>query len=173
MMKAAVFAAGGLLLMGAIASEGADAPTAKVELRNGQGASVGTATLTEGHNGVTIALQLSNLPPGTHGFHIHAVGKCDPPGFTTAGGHFNPEARKHGGKTAEGPHAGDLPNLTVGPDGGFKGKVLAPRVTLSAGTHSLFAPNGTALVIHADADDEMTDPTGNSGGRIACGVVVR
>ena len=172
-MKAAAFVAGGFLLFCAIASEGASAQTAKAELRNAQGASVGTATLTEGRNGVTIALQLSKLPPGTHGFHIHAVGKCDPPGFTTAGGHFNPGARKHGGKTAEGPHAGDLPNLVAGADGTVKAQVLAPRVTLGPGTHSLLSANGTALVIHADPDDEMTDPTGNSGGRIACGVVTR
>jgi Cu-Zn family superoxide dismutase len=171
-MKAAAFVAGGLLLVGAIAAEGASAQTAKAELRNAQGASVGTATLTEGRNGVTIALQLSGLPPGTHGFHIHAVGKCDPPGFTTAGGHFNPGARKHGGMTAEGPHAGDLPNLAVGADGTVKAEVLAPRVTLGPGKYSLLSTNGTALVIHADADDQMTDPTGNSGGRIACGAVV-
>jgi Cu-Zn family superoxide dismutase len=172
-MKAAAFVAGGLLVVGAIAAEGASPQTARAELRNAQGASVGTATLTEGRNGVSIALQLSNLPPGTHGFHIHAVGKCDPPGFTTAGGHFNPGARKHGGKTAEGPHAGDLPNLVVGADGAVKTEVLAPRVTLGPGKDSLLSASGAALVIHADADDEMTDPTGNSGARIACGVVAR
>lgn len=172
-MNSAAFVAGGLLLVGAIAAEGASAPAAKAELRNAQGASVGTATLTERPNGVKIAPQLSTLPPGTHGFHIHAVGKCDPLGFTTAGGHFNPDARKHGGKTAEGPHAGDLPNLAIGPDGSFKGEVLAPRVTLGSGKPSLFPPNGTALVVHADPDDEMTDPTGNSGARIACGVITR
>lgn len=170
-MKPAVLVTGGVLLFSVIVAGQASAETAKAELRNSQGQSVGSATLTEGPNGVQIALQLSALRPGTHGFHIHAVGKCDPPAFTTAGGHFNPDGRMHGAKTAEGPHAGDLPNLVAGSDGNFKGDVLAPRVTLKGGKRSLFSANGTALVIHADPDDEMTDPTGNSGGRIACGVI--
>ncbi len=172
-MKSAALVSGGLLLFSVFAAGPASVQTAKAELRNAQGETVGNATLSEGHAGVRIALQLAKLPPGTHGFHIHAVGKCDPPAFTTAGGHFNPDARKHGGKSAEGPHAGDLPNLVIGPDGSFKGEVLAPRVTLTAGTHSLLTANGTALVVHADPDDESTDPTGNSGGRIACGVITR
>lgn len=172
-MRHAAVISGGLLLCGLLASGEATAQTAKAELRNSQGQAAGGATLTEGPNGVVIDLQASRLPPGTHGFHIHAVGKCDPPGFTTAGGHFNPQARKHGGKAAEGPHEGDLPNLMVGPDGSLKTKVVAPRVTLGPGKNSLFTSAGTALVIHADPDDEMTDPTGNSGDRIACGVITR
>jgi Cu-Zn family superoxide dismutase len=101
------------------------------------------------------------------------VGKCDPPGFTTAAGHFNPEGRKHGGRTVEGPHAGDLGNLPVGVEGNLKAEIPAPRVTLSTGKGSLFPPSGTALVIHDGLDDELTDPTGNSGNRIACGVITR
>ncbi len=172
-MKSTALVAGGLLLVGAIASEGARAPTAKAELRNAQGQSVGTATFTEGSNGVTIALRGSNLPPGTHGIHIHAAGKCDPPDFMTAGGHFNPEARKHGGRAAEGPHAGDLGNVAVGVEGTVRAAIPAPRVTLGPGRNSLFPPSGTAVVIHAGLDDELTDPTGNSGARIACGVITR
>ena len=172
-MRYVAVISGGLLLFGIVASSEVSAQTAKAELRNVRGAAVGTATLTEGPNGVKIALQLSNLPPGTHGFHIHAVGKCDPPDFNSAGAHFNPEERKHGGRTAEGPHAGDLANLVVGIEGTVKLEIPAPRVTLGPGKYSLFSPAGTTLVIHAGLDDELTDPTGNSGARIACGVITR
>ncbi len=170
-MRYTALVAGGLLLFSPVASGQASADPAKAELRNAQGEKVGSATLTAGRRGVTIALQVSNLPPGRHGFHIHAVGKCDPPGFTSAGGHFNPHGKKHGLKSPAGPHAGDLPNLMVGPDGSAKVKVVAAHVVLGAGTQSLFHPDGTALVIHADPDDEKTDPTGNAGARIACGVI--
>ena len=120
---------------------------------------------------VKIALEVEKLPPGPHGFHIHAVGRCDPPDFASAGAHFNPEGKKHGLKNPEGPHAGDLSNLVVGPDGTAKATASAPRVTLGAGPNSVFQPGGTALVIHAAPDDDVTDPAGNSGARIACGVI--
>lgn len=164
---------GGLLLVGTIVFGQAKAEAAKAELRNAKGEAVGTATLTEEPGGVKIAIQASKLPPGTHGFHIHAVGKCDPPEFTSAGGHFNPHAKKHGLKSPEGPHAGDLPNLVVGGGGTAKAEVVAALVTLKEGKNSLFQPDGTALVIHANPDDEKTDPTGNAGGRIACGVITK
>jgi Cu-Zn family superoxide dismutase len=99
------------------------------------------------------------------------VGKCDPPDFKSAGPHFNPDNKKHGSKNPDGPHAGDLPNFDVGPDGTAKVSVVAPNVTLGDGPNSLFHPEGTALVIHEKADDYMTDPAGNAGARIACGVV--
>lgn len=170
-MKHMALVAVGVLAFGLTVSGQAGAETAKAELRNAQGQVVGSATLSEGPQGVKIDLQVSNLPPGPHGFHIHAVGQCDPPGFTTAAGHFNPEGRRHGPKNPEGPHAGDLPNLVVGTDGTVKVEVMAYRVTLGVGKHSLFPPGGTALVIHADRDDETSDPTGNAGARIACGVI--
>lgn len=172
-MKYASLIGGGLLLFGTIVFGQAKAEAAKAELRNPKGETVGTATFTEGSGGVKVAVQVSKLPPGPHGFHIHAVGKCDPPEFTSAGGHFNPHAKKHGLKSPEGPHAGDLPNLVVGGGGTAKAEVVAALVTLKEGKNSLFQPDGTALVIHANPDDEKTDPTGNAGGRIACGVITK
>jgi len=164
---------GGLLLFSPIVYAQASPQTAKAELYSSQGEKVGNATLTEGPEGVKIALQVSRLTPGPHGFHIHAVGKCDPPGFTSAGAHFNPHGKKHGLKSPEGPHAGDLPNLVVGSDGTAKAEVAAAHVTLGPGKHSLFHPDGTALIIHANPDDEKTDPAGNAGARIACGIITK
>ena len=145
--------------------------SAKAELRNAQGQSVGKATFKQAREGVKISVQVFNVPPGPHAFHIHAVGKCDSPDFKTAGGHFNPESLKHGLKNPAGPHAGDMPNITVGQNGKGKAALLNKRVTLAAGTNSLFHEGGTALVIHEKADDDMTDPAGNAGNRIACGVI--
>jgi Cu-Zn family superoxide dismutase len=147
-------------------------PTGTATIIDSNGQSVGSAMLTQGPNGVTIAVTVSNLPPGNHGLHIHAAGKCDPPDFQTAGGHFNPFGKKHGLKNPEGPHAGDLPNLEVGPDG--KGKIESTVGGLTLGKEglaTLFPPGGTAVVIHAGPDDEVSDPAGNSGARIACGVI--
>jgi len=147
-------------------------PAGNATIINSKGETVGSATLTQGPQSVTIAVEVSRLPPGMHGFHIHAVGKCDPPDFQTAGGHFNPFGKKHGLKNPEGPHAGDLPNLEVGPDG--KGKIEATVGGLTLGKEGLavlLGSNGTAVVIHAGPDDGMTDPAGSSGTRIACGVI--
>lgn len=166
---------GGLLLLVSSAPGPAHAQLARADLRNAQGEKVGTAILTDDPEGVRIALRLSKLPPRTHGFHVHAMGKCDPPDFTSAGGHFNPEVRKHGRQNPEGAHAGDLPNLIVTPDGSLNLELVAREVTLESAvnSHSLFPPTGTALVIHANPDDERTDPAGNAGARIACGVITR
>jgi len=150
---------------------GKTAETAKADLADSKGANVGTAKFKDTSSGVSLALEVSNLPPGVHGFHIHAVGKCEPPDFKSAGGHFNPEGKKHGWENPEGHHAGDLQNLTVDAQGKAKVKVVVPGVTLGDGPNSLFHPQGTALVIHADPDDMKTDPAGNAGTRIACGVI--
>jgi Cu-Zn family superoxide dismutase len=146
-------------------------PPAKATLRNAAGADVGTATFTPTNGGVKVVVEVAGLPPGKHGIHIHAAGKCEPPEFKTAGGHFNPFGKKHGLESPAGAHAGDLRNLVVGKDGKARGTFTAKGATLAEGEGSLFGPEGTALVVHADPDDEKTDPTGSSGGRIACGVI--
>lgn len=136
-----------------------------------QGKKLGTAEFQASGSGVRIDLSLSQLPPGTHGIHIHSVGKCEGPAFTSAGPHLNPASKKHGKDNPEGPHAGDLLNIEVKEDGSLKTSINVPSLTLEAGPNSLFHEGGTALVIHAGADDYKTDPAGNSGARIACGVI--
>ena len=154
---------------------GQSGPTiAKSTLINPQGQKVGEATLTETPQGVKIVMQVENLPPGEHAFHIHGKGVCATPGFEAAGGHFNPFEKQHGLKNPAGPHAGDLPNLTVGPDGRATVSTVAKLVTLKEGEkNSLFQPGGTSLVIHEKADDNLSDPAGNAGARIACGAITK
>jgi Cu-Zn family superoxide dismutase len=144
-----------------------------VDLINTDGVKIGEAQLAEreGAPGVTLRLQAWSLPAGIHGFHIHDSARCDSPEFGLAGGHFNPTGKKHGLKNPDGPHAGDLPNLIVPDSGKVDLTLTIPGVTLKPGPNSLLKPDGTSLVIHADADDEVSDPAGNSGRRIACGVI--
>lgn len=160
-----------VLVLAAGAAAPAAAQSAKAQLKTAEGKDAGTATLTQTPAGVLIALDVKGMPAGEHAFHIHAVGKCEPP-FTSAGGHFNPENKKHGLMAMEGHHAGDMPNLHIPASGELQVEVLNASVTLEKGKpNSLFGPNGTALVIHAGQDDYKTDPTGDAGGRIACGVI--
>lgn len=147
-------------------------PTASAVLRDSAGRTVGSATLVPATGGVRISARLSGLPPGPHGIHIHTEGRCDPPTFDSAGGHYNPTNREHGLQNPLGPHAGDLPNLTVAADGTATYSALAIGVRLTAGSGSLFKEGGTALVIHVGPDDNVSDPAGNSGDRLACGVIV-
>jgi Cu-Zn family superoxide dismutase len=172
-MKYVVFILGILFFFSGFYYANAEPKTAKAELLNSKGERVGVATFIEGKDGVRIALQVYNLPPGLHGFHIHAVGKCEQPNFKSAGGHFNPYEKHHGLKNPEGLHAGDMSNILVEPDGTATVVMLAPLVTLNSGKNSLFQSDGTALVVHAGADDQMSDPSGNSGDRIACGVITK
>jgi Cu-Zn family superoxide dismutase len=145
--------------------------TAQAALINAEGKDAGSAALTETPHGVLIGLSLKGLPAGEHAFHVHAVGKCEPP-FTSAGAHFNPGGKKHGIMAPHGAHAGDMPNLHIPAGGDLAVEVLNAAVTLEKGKpNSLFGPDGTALVVHAGKDDYKTDPTGEAGGRIACGVV--
>lgn len=146
--------------------------SAVAELRDDAGGVVGEATFEQVDGGVRIQFEGENLPPGTHGFHIHENGECTPPTFESAGEHFNPTAAQHGLQNPEGPHGGDLPNLEVDVNGTARLDFIATGVTLDATSEkSLLAGNGTALVIHAGQDDQVTDPSGDSGARIACGVI--
>ncbi len=147
---------------------------AKAVLINAQGEPVGWATLTEvPGRGVRVQLKVSNLSSGRHAFHIHDVGKADAPDFKSAGGHFNPQHKQHGHKNPAGAHAGDLPNLLVGKDGKGRADIVVSGVTLGEGENSLFHAGGTSLVVHASEDDQRTDPSGNAGARVACGVIER
>jgi Cu-Zn family superoxide dismutase len=144
---------------------------ARAILQNAKGGTVGTALLVAEGDGVSILLQVHDLAAGKHAFHVHAVGKCDPPDFQSAGPHFNPAGKKHGAKNPEGHHMGDLPNVEVGANGKGEARSFVAGATLTAAGSTLVGPQGTSLVVHEKPDDEMTDPAGNAGPRIACGVV--
>lgn len=143
-----------------------DGMRAVAMLHDAAGAAVGRATATEVGGGLRVTVDARTLPPGQHGAHIHTVGLCDAPGFASAGGHWNPTGRQHGSMNPAGQHDGDLPNLVVGADGRGTLGVVIPGATMAG----LLDADGAAVVIHAQPDDLMTDPAGDSGGRIACGV---
>jgi superoxide dismutase, Cu-Zn family len=144
----------------------------KVNLKDAQGKDVGSIIVAPSGSGVSLKLMLHDLPPGEHAIHFHLNPKCDAPDFKSAGPHFNPEGKQHGFDNPEGHHAGDMKNFTVDAKGNATATVEDPDVTLD-GKHALFSNGGTAIVIHAKADDYKTDPSGNSGDRIACGVVTK
>jgi len=179
MMTATAWAVRGLLatlVLAAACSRGSTAgpnprPFASGTFLNATGDRVGLAMLTDSAGTVRLGVSVSQLAPGPHGLHFHAQGACSPPDFTSAGTHFNPGARKHGRLNPEGAHLGDLPNLLAGADGSADTSFTVARDLAGPGASSLLQPGGTALVIHAKADDERTDPGGNSGDRVACAVI--
>jgi Cu-Zn family superoxide dismutase len=141
-----------------------------VKMKNVKGEEVGEAKLTQTQGGVLIQATLTKLPPGEHGFHIHEVGKCEPP-FESAGGHFNPGKKHHGYLDPQGQHAGDLPNIHVSENGMLKIEILAPQIDLQTGENALRDKDGAAILIHAKPDDYQSQPSGDAGDRIACGVI--
>jgi Cu-Zn family superoxide dismutase len=148
-------------------------PAAGVTLKDATGRVVGSAVLLQQSEGVRILLDVKNLPPGVKGVHLHAGGRCEPPSFESAGPHFNPSKAEHGSENPKGPHAGDLPNITVDETGQGHLEFTLTRVNLETGPASLFDGAGTTLIVHEGPDDLRTNPAGNSGARIACGSVVR
>ncbi len=162
-----------VFLLFALSLAAAKTEKVMVELKDAQGKSVGSALLSakSGQLGVVVNLKAHDLMPGQHALHFHQKPQCDPPDFKSAGPHFNPEGKKHGLESPEGHHAGDMANFTVNARGQAKVKVVNKDVSLGDDSHSLFGNGGTALVIHAKADDMKTDPAGNAGDRVACGVI--
>jgi Cu-Zn family superoxide dismutase len=150
-----------------------DVPGATASLVDSSGSRVGVATLSDSAGSGWLAVSVTGLTPGLHGMHIHESGTCTTPDFQSAGGHFNPDGKQHGTRNPEGPHAGDLPNLLVEDDGSADTTLAISSALLAEGPASMLGTQGRSLVIHADPDDEKTDPSGNSGARVVCGVIER
>lgn len=165
------------LVLAAACHRGALGSTSTVStvLQDQNGQRVGEASLTERGGEVRIDARVTGMTPGEHGIHFHAVGNCASTSgpFTAAGGHFNAAGKAHGLQNPNGAHNGDLPNLVVGADGTGRLQASTNRITLTAGPSSIYDADGTALVVHAARDDQMTDPSGNSGARVACGVLAQ
>lgn len=161
------------LAAGAFAAGAGAQGMAHIDVKDATGKSVGMAMISPAKDGgVSIAIDFKGLPPGEHALHFHMTAKCEAP-FTSAGGHFNPGMKKHGAQNPEGPHAGDMANFTVAANGTAKATITNKNVIMGDGANSIYANGGTALMVHATADDMKTDPSGNAGDRIACGLVTK
>jgi Cu-Zn family superoxide dismutase len=170
-MKRVAYSVLGLFLA-LVALATPSAAKTKVEMKDAQGQAVGDIIIWDQGPGVALELKLHDLAPGVHAIHFHQVPKCEGPDFKSAGGHFNPDGKKHGFDNPDGHHAGDMKNFTVGANGKATARLEDNDVTLKDGPHSLLS-NGAAIVVHAKADDYKTDPAGNSGDRVACGVITK
>ena len=169
---------GAAILSAAIAAEcqsrgaaGPAAPGASVEINDASGSLRATGTLQQRADGIAVHIEAHGMKPGSYGIHVHAVGQCGGAGFTAAGGHWNPTGKQHGRDNPMGMHEGDLPNLVIGTNGSGTLDAVIAGGKLSDGPTALLDADGSAIVIHAAADDYKTDPSGNSGARTACGVV--
>lgn len=167
-----------LFMMGGIAFaadpvySGTAVKTITADLKDGTGANIGAAQVSQDAKGVVqVTVSGSGLTAGDHGIHIHATGKCEGPAFTSANAHFNITNHQHGLANAAGPHEGDMPGLVAAANGTYTYTATTDRVSITGGANNLFDADGSALVIHAAKDDQVTDPTGNSGGRVACAVL--
>ena len=176
MIRTSLFLTAAVMLTGCMtgqdttaARSGDSTPAATAMLAAADGGSRGRATFAEAGGALVVRVAAEGLPAGAHGIHIHTTGRCDAPDFASAGPHWNPTSRQHGRDNPQGAHHGDLPNLNVGEDGRAALEFTVPEAQLAG----LFDADGAALVVHASADDGRTDPSGNSGGRIACGVIAR
>lgn len=150
-----------------------EAPAATVSLVDSTGARVGVATFSDSGGTGRLSVSVNGLKPGRHGIHVHETGTCTPPGFESAGGHYNPDGKQHGLDNPAGPHVGDLPNLVVEEDGSVDTTLTASAGALAQGASSMLGEQPRALVIHAGPDDQKTDPSGSSGARVVCGVIER
>lgn len=171
-----------MLLLAACSSDNAGAqsasstaapagPAAKATLLAADGSQKGTAEVVESAAGLTVSITVTGLPAGTHAAHVHTTGTCTAPDFASAGGHWNPTKHQHGKDNPQGMHMGDMPNILLGADGSGTLEYTIPGAKLTSGDAPLLDADGAAIVIHAAADDMKTDPTGNAGGRLACGVL--
>ncbi|WP_239806238.1 superoxide dismutase family protein [Croceicoccus hydrothermalis] len=171
LLAGSAFAMGGCATLNEAADDiGLSDETATATLRTADGTDVGTVTTMPMNGGIHVMVNAYNMPTGTHGAHIHTTGRCDAPDFSSAGGHWNPTNVPHGTMNDDGvAHAGDLPNLVIGADGSGSIDAMAPVGTFDA----MLSGDGSAFIIHANADDGVSQPSGDAGSRIACGVLRR
>ncbi|HEX2190934.1 MAG TPA: superoxide dismutase family protein [Longimicrobiaceae bacterium] len=167
---AALGAPGAADTMGMGTTPAGDGATATAAVRDAAGRDLGTLTLAGSGDRIQVSGTLRGVTPGTHAIHIHAVGQCEPP-FQSAGPHWNPTSMQHGTENPQGPHMGDMPNLEVGADSTATVNVSTPAGAMLGGANGLLDADGAAVVVHATADDYRSDPAGNAGDRVACGVV--